>query len=49
MKEILAHNPTGKKVSSNTSKNLDTKLEIKRGKFGNVGTTGKNTQNEKRK
>ena len=34
------HNPTGTKVSSNTSKNLDAKLEIKTGKFGNVGATG---------
>ena len=38
----FAHNPTGTKVSSNTSKNLDAKLEIKTGKFGNVGATGKN-------
>ena len=37
----FAHNPTGTKVSSNTSKNLDAKLEIKTGKFGNVGATGK--------
>ena len=35
------HNPTGTKVSSNTSKNLNAKLEIKTGKFGNVGATGK--------
>ena len=34
------HNPTGTKVSSNTSKNLNAKLEIKTGKFGNVGATG---------
>ena len=38
----FAHNPKGTKVSSNTSKNLDAKLEIKTGKFGNVGATGKN-------
>ena len=38
----FAHNPTGTKVSSNTSKNLNAKLEIKTGKFGNVGATGKN-------
>ena len=36
------HNPTGTKVSSNTLKNLNAKLEIKTGKFGNVGATGKN-------
>ena len=38
----FAHNPTGTKVSSNTSKNLDAKLELKTGKFGNVGATGTN-------
>ena len=38
----FARNPKGTKVSSNTSKNLDAKLEIKTGKFGNVGATGKN-------
>ena len=37
----FAHNPSGTKVSSNTSKYLDAKLEIKTGKFGNVGATGK--------
>ena len=37
----FAQNPTGTKVSSNTSKNLHAKLEIKTGKFGNVGATGK--------
>ena len=37
----FAHNPTGTKVSSNTSKNLDQKRERKTGKFGNVGATGK--------
>ena len=37
----FAHNPRGTKVSSNNSKYLDAKLEIKTGKFGNVGATGK--------
>ena len=37
----FAHNPTGTKVSSNTSKSLREKMEIKKGKFGNVGATGK--------
>ena len=34
----FAHNPKGTKVSSNTSKNLDAKLEIKTGKFGKFGS-----------
>ena len=38
----FARNPTGTKVSSNTSKNLSGKIEIKTGKSGNVGATGKN-------
>ena len=38
----FAHSPAGTKVSSNTSKNLDAKLEIKTGKFGNVGATSNN-------